>query len=127
MKRIGNCKVFGRTIPLYELEEKKMKNYFILDGKQIPMSDETAASLRDEQKLHRIGDCFRIGGCGTIVMLTAFDGNLVGATCLRAPHEGSRWTTPSKVDNNKKITKPELRRVLNATNYTPVTVRVEEI
>ena len=32
------------------LEEQKMKNYFVLDGKQISMSDETADSLRKERK-----------------------------------------------------------------------------
>lgn len=32
------------------LEEQIMKNYFMLDGKKIPMSNETADSLREKQK-----------------------------------------------------------------------------
>jgi len=35
----------------YKLEDKKMNNYFMLDGKKIPMSDETAKSLREEQSV----------------------------------------------------------------------------
>lgn len=45
------------TCKQYKLEDKKMSNYFMLDGKRIPMSNETAKSLREEQPVKwKFGD-----------------------------------------------------------------------
>lgn len=119
------------------LEEQKM-NYFVIGGNRIPMSNEIAKSLLDkaqrlyneEQKTHKRGDCFEVGICrDTIVMLTVFDKdrNLVGATCIRGGYNGCRWTKPKIVDNYNKITKKELRSILDTNTIIPVTVKVEEI
>jgi len=63
------------TAPVYNcpdyknktLKEQKMKNYFMLDGKKVPMSDETAASLRKKSRVPMVRKA-RIFGEDRIVL-----------------------------------------------------------
>lgn len=66
-------------------------NYFMLDGKKIPMSDETAASLRKEQKIPMIrqavlNDAFT-GSADRIIIkfmksLNKFNNNILNSDVL---------------------------------------------
>ncbi len=97
-----------------------MKNYFVLDGKQIPMSDETAESLREEQ-IYKIRDCFRIRDY--VVMLVQCGMREVAAVGLS---DGNYWKQVVSVGSALKITKGELRKILGNV-YTPVTIKVEVV
>lgn len=121
MKRIGNFRVFGTTLPLYELEEQKMSNYFMLDGKKIPMSDETAKSLQKEQETYEVGDCFKVSDY-KVMLVTCQHG--VFAACL---NNGNFWKNAIDVKELYAITSKELDQILGSDNcYKKITLRIEE-
>ncbi len=102
---------------------KEMKNYFMLDGKEIPMSDETADSLREKQKTYRIKDCFVVND--DVLMLTQCDSCLVVAISI---YNGNYWRSPVKVTSAYKITVAELEQIIGKEhNYRPVTIKIEEL
>ena len=108
------------------LEEQKMSNYFMLDGKKIPMSDETAKSLQKKQT-YSIGDCFKVGAEDTIVMLAICGSNptKVIPVCL---DDGNWWSVSKIVKDTHAITPMELHSLLDNFNheYTLITLRIEE-
>lgn len=110
------------------LEEQKMNNYFMLDGKKIPMSDETAKSLQKEQETYKIGDCFKVGTGGTIIMLAICNSNptKVVPVCLDS---GNWWSVSKTVNNAYAITPAELHSLFTSRNgvYIPITIKIEEL
>lgn len=110
---------------LIDLREEQKMNYFMLDGEKIPMSDETAVSLRKNQKTYKIGDCFKIGDYDTIVRLVQCGYNEVIAVCIN--DEYACWAEKQQIKNMSKITPIELRALLDRDKYTPVTVKVEVV
>jgi len=106
------------------LEEQKMNNYFVLDGKQIPMSDETAKSLREKQKTYSIGDCFRVGEFGTIVRLVQCSTCNVVAVCIG---DYNRWSEQRRVGDYWAITHEEVKIILDRAEFTLVTIKKEEV
>ena len=132
----NNRKIFWKCIPgdqdqhisfgvvgYFKSEEKKMNNYFMLDGNRIPMSDKTAESLRKEQT-YKIGDCFRVGPSKTLIRLVQCDISTVVAVIIGTY---IRWADPQRVTNCYRITRKELGTIIRRTTYVPVTVKVEEI
>ena len=90
------------------------ENYFMLDGKKIPMSDETRDSLREAQKkpMPKLGQRWWISGNEYVLSNCAY-----GQIGFINPENGNRWADPVKVGDMNKITYEEFREACSTANH----------
>ena len=98
-----------------------MKNYMMINGTKIEISQETADNLEQKfgEKTYSIGDRFVRGGDGIfagykyILVRASKDGVL-----LAALKDGCRWTSPIDVPTPTKITQKAFGSITTHDDFT---------